>query len=147
MVTTKAARTNASTYVIHDMNARAFFLMEHGMNQEAVQLLDEAVRYVGTYYLRHKRDWYDKGMVSNAYDRSAQQLQATCNADICVDVDPNANAFRTTRPTPRRPTVASASATAAASTSTRSLYRSLSTATLPMPAPFAFPSQTKRSRQ
>jgi hypothetical protein len=88
MVTTKAARTNASTYVIHDMNARALFLMEHGMNQEAVQLLDEAVKYVGTYYVGHKRDWYhSKGMVSNAHDCSAQQLHANRNLDICADVD------------------------------------------------------------
>jgi hypothetical protein len=96
MVTTQATRTNASTCVIHDMNARALLYMEHGMNQEAVQLLDEAVRYLGTYYLRHKRYWYHIGMMSNVYDCSAQQLHATRNLDICVDVDPNANDVWTT---------------------------------------------------
>jgi hypothetical protein len=84
-------------YVIRDMNARALSHMEHGMNQEAAQELQEAMRYLGRYYLSHQRYWHHIiGMTSNAYDCSAHQLQATRNLDDCVDVDPNASSFRTT---------------------------------------------------
>jgi hypothetical protein len=99
MMPTKAT-TSESTYVIRDMNARALYLMEQGMNQEAAQELQEAMRYLRRYYdlSHHQRNWrHNTGTMSTAYDCSVQQLQATGKLGDCVpDFDPDACASQTT---------------------------------------------------
>jgi hypothetical protein len=64
MATTKAT-TNASTFAIQAMNARAVSYMEQGMNQEAVRELEQAMRYLGTSL---SQQHYQDAMPSSYYD-------------------------------------------------------------------------------
>jgi hypothetical protein len=82
MMTTKAT-TNTSSFVIHNMNARAISFMEQGKNQEAVQVLQQAVEYLS--FSQHVMERYQEAMTSCSYD-FYQQCQGTRNLNECVPV-------------------------------------------------------------
>jgi hypothetical protein len=76
MVPTKIT-TNESTYVIRDINARALSHMEHGMNQEAAQELQEAMRYLVKYYLSQHQQVRRHNMLEMMVDSNAFAVRTT----------------------------------------------------------------------